>query len=85
MLGKPKVLVVLGDKLTPSRVVEMAIHGHNLPHEFPQEALDECNKLAKAAAMPGATDDQIDETMSENLCRCGTYPKIEEAITTWQD
>ena len=42
--GRPpigKVLVVLGDKLTPSRVVEMAIHGHNLPHEFPKPALDE--------------------------------------------
>jgi ribonuclease R len=47
--GRPpigKVLVVLGDKLTPSRVVEMAIHGHNLPHEFSREALDE------AAAVP---------------------------------
>ncbi|MEO8161795.1 MAG: ribonuclease R, partial [Arenimonas sp.] len=41
-----KVLVVLGDKLTPSRVVEMAIYGHNLPHEFPREAMDE------AAAVP---------------------------------
>jgi ribonuclease R len=41
-----KVLVVLGDKLTPSRVVEMAIYGHNLPNEFPQEALNE------AAAVP---------------------------------
>jgi ribonuclease R len=47
--GRPpigKVLVSLGDKLTPSRVVEMAIHGHNLPHEFPQSA------LAEAAAVP---------------------------------
>ncbi len=41
-----RVLVVLGDKLTPSRVVEMAIHGHNLPFEFPREA------LAEAAAVP---------------------------------
>ena len=41
-----KVLVVLGDKLTPTRVVEMAIHGHNLPFEFPREA------LAEAAAVP---------------------------------
>jgi ribonuclease R len=41
-----KVLVVLGDKLTPTRVVEMAIHGHNLPYEFPREA------LAEAAAVP---------------------------------
>ncbi len=41
-----KVLVVLGDKLTPSRVVEMAIHGHSLPHEFNKET------LAEAAAVP---------------------------------
>ena len=41
-----KVLVVLGDKLTPSRLVEMAIYGHNLPNEFPEEALNE------AAAVP---------------------------------
>ena len=40
------VLVVLGDKLTPTRVVEMAIYGHNLPFEFPREA------LAEAAAVP---------------------------------
>ena len=42
--GRPllgKVLVVLGDTLTPSRLVEMAIYGHNLPHEFPQDAIDE--------------------------------------------
>jgi len=47
--GRPpigKVLVVLGDKLTPTRVVEMAIHGHNLPFEFPRES------LAEAAAVP---------------------------------
>ena len=41
-----KVIAVLGDKLTPSLVVETAIHGHELPHEFPQAVLDE------AAAVP---------------------------------
>ena len=40
-----RVLVVLGDKLTPSRVVEMAIHGHNLPHEFPPEAQAEADAV----------------------------------------
>jgi ribonuclease R len=42
--GQPpigKILVVLGDRLTPSRVVDMAIHGHDLPHEFPQDVIDE--------------------------------------------
>jgi len=26
------------------------------------------------------TDDQIDQAMSANLCRCGTYPRIREAV-----
>ena len=50
-----RVLIVLGDKLTPSLVVEAAIHGHGLPHEFPQPVLDEAAEVplqvdAQAAA-----------------------------------
>ncbi|HZH43273.1 MAG TPA: ribonuclease R [Lysobacter sp.] len=41
-----RVLTVLGDRLTPSLVVEAAIHGHELPHEFPDAVLRE------AAAIP---------------------------------
>ncbi|MFT4256334.1 MAG: ribonuclease R [Pseudoxanthomonas sp.] len=41
-----RIVAVLGDKLTPSLVVETAIHGHSIPHEFPQAVLDE------AAAVP---------------------------------
>ncbi|MBM9595179.1 (2Fe-2S)-binding protein [Roseitranquillus sediminis] len=29
---------------------------------------------------PDPTDDDIDEAMSGNLCRCGTYPRIRAAI-----
>ena len=29
---------------------------------------------------PAPTDDEIDAVMSGNLCRCGTYPRIREAI-----
>ena len=36
-----RIVAVLGDKLTPSLVVEAAIHGHDLPHDFPQDVLDE--------------------------------------------
>lgn len=46
--GRPpfgKVLTVLGDSLTPSLVVEMAINGHGIPHDWPQEALDEANRV----------------------------------------
>ena len=41
-----RIVAVLGDKLTASLVVEAAIHGHDIPHEFPQAVLDE------AAAVP---------------------------------
>jgi ribonuclease R len=48
-----KVLAVLGDKLTASLAVEAAIHGHELPHEFPQAVLDE------ATAVPLTVDDSM--------------------------
>jgi ribonuclease R len=41
-----RVLTVLGDKLTASLAVEAAIHGHEIPHEFPPAV------LAEAAAIP---------------------------------
>jgi aerobic-type carbon monoxide dehydrogenase small subunit (CoxS/CutS family) len=40
---------------------------------------------ALVAANPAPSTDEIRHAMSGNLCRCGTYPKIEEAIATWQD
>ena len=40
---------------------------------------------ALVAANPHPSDDEIRHAMAGNLCRCGTYPKIEEAIRTWQD
>ena len=31
---------------------------------------------------PDPTDEEISRVMSGNLCRCGTYPKIREAVKT---
>lgn len=31
-------------------------------------------------AIPQPTDEQIDQAMGGNLCRCGTYPRIRAAI-----
>jgi isoquinoline 1-oxidoreductase subunit alpha len=35
---------------------------------------------ALLASSPHPTDEEIDTAMSRNLCRCGTYPRIREAI-----
>jgi isoquinoline 1-oxidoreductase alpha subunit len=35
---------------------------------------------ALLSANPRPTDADIDEAMSGNICRCGTYPRIREAI-----
>ena len=35
---------------------------------------------ALLAENPNPSDDDIDEAMSGNICRCGTYPRVREAI-----
>jgi aerobic-type carbon monoxide dehydrogenase small subunit (CoxS/CutS family) len=39
---------------------------------------------ALVAAEPEPTREQIRHRMAGNICRCGTYPKIEEAILAWR-
>jgi aerobic-type carbon monoxide dehydrogenase small subunit (CoxS/CutS family) len=34
---------------------------------------------------PHPSSEEIRHAMAGNLCRCGTYPKIEEAIASWHD
>jgi xanthine dehydrogenase YagT iron-sulfur-binding subunit len=40
---------------------------------------------ALVARNPHPSREEIRHAMAGNLCRCGTYPKIEEAITAWRD
>ena len=46
-------------------------------------------QIVSAAALleanPHPSRDEIRHAMAGNLCRCGTYPKIEEAILSWRD
>ena len=39
---------------------------------------------ALVAATPDPTVEEIRHRMAGNICRCGTYPRIEEAIQTWR-
>jgi aerobic-type carbon monoxide dehydrogenase small subunit (CoxS/CutS family) len=38
---------------------------------------------ALVEASPEPSREEIRHAMAGNLCRCGTYPKIEEAIRSW--
>ena len=46
-------------------------------------------QIMQAAAllseMPDPSDDEIDEALSGNLCRCGTYPRIRAAVRAAAD
>jgi aerobic-type carbon monoxide dehydrogenase small subunit (CoxS/CutS family) len=41
--------------------------------------------VALVEATPDPSDEEIRHRMAGNICRCGAYPKIEEAIRTWRD
>jgi aerobic-type carbon monoxide dehydrogenase small subunit (CoxS/CutS family) len=41
--------------------------------------------VALVESNPSPSSDEIRHAMAGNLCRCGAYPKIEEAIRTWRD
>ena len=50
----------------------------------PQCGYCQVGQIMSAAALlrekPKPTDDEIDEALSGNLCRCGTYLRIREAV-----
>jgi aerobic-type carbon monoxide dehydrogenase small subunit (CoxS/CutS family) len=67
---------------------------HPLVHAFVREDALQCGfctpgQIVSAAALveaiPQPSREQIRHHMAGNLCRCGAYPNIEEAIATWRD
>jgi isoquinoline 1-oxidoreductase subunit alpha len=55
-----------------------------LEHDVPQCGYCQSGQIMQAAALlarnPHPSDAEIDEAMSGNLCRCGTYGRIRRAI-----
>ena len=55
-------------------------------HDVAQCGYCQAGQIMAAAALlehtPHPTDADIDSAMSGNLCRCGTYPRIRQAIHT---
>jgi len=57
-----------------------------LIEDAPQCGYCQSGQIMSAAVLlkdnPNPTDQDIDDAMSGNLCRCGTYPRIRKAIHT---
>ncbi|APO86356.1 MULTISPECIES: (2Fe-2S)-binding protein [unclassified Marivivens] len=55
-----------------------------IDHQVAQCGYCQSGQIMQAAALlaqnVAPTDDDIDEAMNGNLCRCGTYPRIRAAI-----
>ena len=57
-----------------------------IAHDVPQCGYCQSGQIMSATALlkdkPNPTDADIDQAMSGNICRCGTYPRIRAAIHT---
>jgi len=78
-----------------SRVTTIeGLRDHPMVHAFVRADALQCGfctpgQIVSAVALveeiPAPSQEEIRHAMAGNICRCGAYPKIEEAIRTWQD
>ena len=85
--------IPVGDIGTSSVTTIEGIGTPDEPHPVQQAWIDDqvaqcgycqSGQIMQAASMlkmnPNPSDEDIDKAMSGNLCRCGSYPRIREAI-----
>jgi isoquinoline 1-oxidoreductase alpha subunit len=80
-VGSSKVTTIEAIGATPAGA---KIQKAWLDHEVPQCGYCQSGQIMSASALlagkPHPTDADIDDAMSGNICRCGTYVRIREAI-----
>jgi isoquinoline 1-oxidoreductase alpha subunit len=80
-IGKSQVTTIEGIGATPAGA---RIQKAWLDHEVVQCGYCQSGQIMSASALLASklkpTDADIDEAMSGNICRCGTYMRIREAI-----
>ena len=79
------IVTIEGLSVDASHPVQQAWRDHNVP----QCGYCQSGQIMSAAALladnPTPTDGEIDQAMSGNICRCGTYPRIRKAIRQASD
>jgi isoquinoline 1-oxidoreductase alpha subunit len=80
-IGDSKVTTIEAIGTTPAGT---KIQEAWLAHEVPQCGYCQSGQIMSASALlasnPHPKDSDIDDAMSGNICRCGTYVRIREAI-----
>ncbi|GAB3114858.1 (2Fe-2S)-binding protein [Aestuariicella hydrocarbonica] len=83
------ISVAAGKNITSIESIENDSVGQRVQQAWMDEAVAQCGycqggQIMSAVSLltttPQPTDEQIDNAMSGNLCRCGTYPRIRKAI-----
>ena len=63
-----------------------AVQAAWIEHQVAQCGYCQSGQIMMAAAFlaetPDPSDEEIDAALSDNLCRCGTYPRIRAAVKT---
>lgn len=81
-LSGKKVTTIEGISADRTHVVQKAW----IQHQVPQCGYCQSGQIMSAVALltknPSPTDEQITTAMSGNICRCGTYQRIHDAIKT---
>jgi isoquinoline 1-oxidoreductase alpha subunit len=81
-IGKSVITTIEGLSANGTHPVQKAW----LEHDVAQCGYCQSGQIMSASALlksnPKPTDEDIDNAMSGNICRCGTYLRIKEAIKT---
>jgi len=81
-LAGKKITTIEGLSPNGDHPLQLAWQQHNVP----QCGYCQTGQIMQAASLlktkPHPTDHDIEEAMSGNICRCGTYQRIREAIRT---
>lgn len=81
-LADKKVITIEGLSSDGSHPLQLAWSEHNVPQCGYCQTGQIMNAAGLLAKTPNPTDEEIDEAMSGNICRCGTYQRIRQAIKT---
>lgn len=80
-VGTAKIVTIEGlAKGAHLHVVQQAWVDHDVPQCGYCQSGQVVAAVGLLQAKPHPTDAEIDEAMSGHICRCGTYPRIKEAI-----